>query len=186
MDVHAFSYPTTSLRMVDIAERLNAFMLEICSRQPRDCTVHLIGHSLGGLVIYRFLERFPRQPPGRVVFLGTPGVDSRAAWHAARIRWAARLLGRTVAEELFEHRERKWNNGRELGIIAGTHRMGLGQFLAHFDEDSDGTISVSETKLPGATDHITLPVSHMGMLLSARVAKQAGHFLEQGRFALGV
>jgi pimeloyl-ACP methyl ester carboxylesterase len=184
--VHPFSYPSSSMRMLDIAERLSAFMRELCARQPEDCTVHLIGHSLGGLVIYRFLERFPMQPPGRVVFLGTPSVDSRAASQAARLRWAAKLVGPSVAEELFEHRERRWNTGRELGIIAGTRAMGLGQFIAHFDEDCDGTIAVSETKLPGATDHITLPVSHMGMLLSAKVARQAGYFLEYGRFALGV
>ena len=39
--------------------------------------------------------------------------------------------------------------------------------------------------LAGATDHITLPVSHMGMLLSARVATEVGGFLEKGRFSLG-
>jgi len=36
----------------------------------------------------------------------------------------------------------------------------------------------------GATDHIVLPVSHLGMLLSARVARETGTFLTQGRFAL--
>lgn len=182
--VHPFRYPSSSLTMTDIAERLNAYMRELCARQAKNCTVHLIGHSLGGLVIYRFLERFPQQPSGRVVFLGTPCVDSRAASNAARMGWARRLIGPSVAEELFEHRERRWTVRRDLGIIAGTRPVGLGQFLAHFDEDCDGTIAVSETKLAGATDHITLPVSHMGMLLSARVARQTGLFLEQGRFAL--
>jgi hypothetical protein len=38
--------------------------------------------------------------------------------------------------------------------------------------------------MPGATDHIVLPVSHLGMLLSARVARQTGTFLTQGLFAL--
>jgi hypothetical protein len=38
--------------------------------------------------------------------------------------------------------------------------------------------------MPGAADHITLPVSHLGMLLSARVAHETGHFLTQGRFSL--
>jgi pimeloyl-ACP methyl ester carboxylesterase len=184
-EVHPFRYPSTTLRMLDIAERLDAFMRELCAGRPKGCTVHLMGHSLGGLVIYRFLERFPEQPKGRVVFLGTPSVASRAALHAARLRWAAQLIGTPVAEELFEHRERSWNAPRDLGIIAGTRRMGLGQFVAHFDEDCDGTIAVSETKLAGATDHLVLPVSHMGMLMSARVAREVGHFLEHGRFALG-
>jgi hypothetical protein len=61
--------------------------------------------------------------------------------------------------------------------------MGLGRFFARFDEDCDGTIGVSETKLPGHRAHLTLPVSHMGMLLSAAVAHQVGEFLERGRFS---
>jgi hypothetical protein len=38
--------------------------------------------------------------------------------------------------------------------------------------------------MPGATDHIVLPVSHLGMLLSARVAREVGLFLTQGHFSL--
>jgi len=36
--------------------------------------------------------------------------------------------------------------------------------------------------LPGATAHLVLPVSHLGMLVSARVARETGMFLQQGRF----
>jgi hypothetical protein len=43
---------------------------------------------------------------------------------------------------------------------------------------------VRETRLEGATDHLLLPVSHMGMLLSARVADECGRFLRDGRFSL--
>jgi pimeloyl-ACP methyl ester carboxylesterase len=177
--VHAFRYSSRSATMADITARLAAFVHAL-----GPTTLHLIGHSLGGLVIYRLLERYPLQPPGRVVFLGTPAVASRAAMHTARLRWAAPLVGRCVAEEFLTHRERRWEVARELGIIAGTRPVGLGQFIARFDEACDGTIAVSETRLAGATDHLALPVSHMGMLLSARVAREAGEFLRSGRFSL--
>jgi len=45
-----------------------------------------------------------------------------------------------------------------------------------------GVVTLAETRLPGATAHVTLPVSHTGMLLSARVAQEVGEFLEHGRF----
>ena len=77
---------------------------------------------------------------------------------------------------------REWRNERELGLIAGTRPIGLGRFFARFDEDCDGTIGVSETKLPGHSAHLTLPVSHMGMLTSRAVADQVGEFLSNGRF----
>jgi len=179
MDVHPFRYATASSTMTEITSRLQSFV-----RGLEASRLHFVGHSLGGLVIYRFLERYPKQPPGRVVFLGTPSVASRAAVQAAHIRLVASAMGRSVQDELLRPRDRRWKTDRELGIIAGTKALGVGQFLARFDEDCDGTIGVSETQLPGATDHITLPVSHLGMLVSSRVAKETGAFLQDGRFSI--
>jgi len=179
LQVCVFRYPSVAGTMADITERLQRFVSEL-----RPQRLHLVGHSLGGLVIYRFLERFPDQAPGRVVFLGTPCVASQAAVHAARLAPLARLIGRPVAEELLRPCDRRWAFDRELGIIAGTLSLGLGQLFARFHEPCDGTIAVSETRMPGATDHLTLPVSHMGMLVSARVAHETGTFLQQGRFSI--
>jgi pimeloyl-ACP methyl ester carboxylesterase len=177
--LHAFRYSAVGSGMSQISERLADFVRELAAPE-----VHFIGHSLGGLVIHRFLERFPAQPPGRVVFLGTPSVASRAAEHAGRFGPVAHLMGQSVAEELLQPHERRWTHPLPLGVIAGTQPIGLGQFLARFDEENDGTVAVSETRMPGASDHIVLPVSHLGMLLSARVAEETGRFLTQGRFSL--
>lgn len=177
--VHPFRYRTVAAPMAEVTERLAQFVQGLESP-----TVHFVGHSLGGLVIYRFLERYPQTRPGRVVFLGTPSVASRAAMGAGRLRWAVPLVGRCLAEELLAPHERRWSAAHDLGIIAGTRPVGLGQFVARFDEDSDGTVAVSETKLPGATDHIALRVSHMGLLLSARVALEAARFLRDGHFSI--
>jgi pimeloyl-ACP methyl ester carboxylesterase len=175
--LHSFRYYSSSSTMSDIIANLDAFV-----RALGATTVHFVGHSLGGLVIYRFLERFPEQPPGRAVFLGVPCVASRAAETVGRFAPAAQLMGPSVAEELLQPRARRWTHARPLGIVAGSQAFGLGQFLARFDEQSDGTIAVSETRMPGATDYLVLPVSHLGMLLSARVARQTGQFLSHGRF----
>jgi pimeloyl-ACP methyl ester carboxylesterase len=179
LTLHAFRFSAASSGMSRITASLASFVRELAAPQ-----VHFVGHSLGGLVIHRFLERFPEQPPGRVVFLGTPGVASRAAEHAGRFAPIAQLMGRSVAEELLQPRERLWRHTHPLGIVAGTQPLGLGQLLAHFQEDNDGTVAVSETRMPGATDHIALPVSHLGMLVSPRVAHETGHFLTQGHFSL--
>jgi pimeloyl-ACP methyl ester carboxylesterase len=179
LDVEVFSYPSVTAPMSEVTARLQAF---IQTRAPPQ--LHLIAHSLGGLVAYRFLERYPNQAPGRVVFMGTPAVASRAAVSVARARWGAALLGRCVAEELLSAHTRAWVAPRALGIIAGSRPAGLGRLVVGFSEPSDGTVAVSETRLPGATDHITLPVSHTGMLFSARVARAAGEFLTRGHFSL--
>jgi pimeloyl-ACP methyl ester carboxylesterase len=165
--------------MSDITARLEDFVRELDAP-----AVHFVGHSLGGLVIHRFFERFPGQPSGAVVFLGTPCVGSRAAERAGRFAPIAHLMGQSVTQELVQPSERRWTAPQPLGIIAGSQPLGLGQLLADFQEENDGTVAVSETRMPGATDHIVLPVSHLTMLLSARVAHETGLFLTQGRFSL--
>lgn len=179
LTLHAFRFSAASSGMGSITSRLAEFVRELAAPE-----VHFVGHSLGGLVIHRFLERFPEQPPGRVVFLGTPSVASRAAEHASRFAPIAHLMGQSVAEELLQPRERRWTHTHPLGIVAGTQPIGLGQLLAQFREDNDGTVAVTETRMPGATDHIVLPVSHLGMLVSTRVAHETGLFLTQGHFSL--
>jgi len=179
LTLHLLRYSAAHSSMSAITARLDSLVRALQAPQ-----VHFVGHSLGGLVIHRFLERFPDQPPGRVVFLGTPCVASRAAQRAGRFAPVAHLMGQSAAEELMQPRERRWAHARELGIIAGSAPIGVGQLLAGFAEENDGTVAVSETRMPGATDHIVLPVSHLGMLLSARVARETGSFLTHGRFGL--
>jgi pimeloyl-ACP methyl ester carboxylesterase len=178
LTLHPFRYSGASASMLAIAERLDRFVREL--EAPN---VHFVGHSLGGLVIHRFLERFPDQPQGRVVFLGTPCVASRAAQSAARFAPVVQLMGEAAAE-LLGPGERRWRHARPLGIVAGSQPLGMGHLLARFNEDNDGTVAVSETHMPGAADHIVLPVSHIGLLLSARVAREVGTFLREGRFSL--
>ena len=175
--MHVFRYSSVS-SMTEITTLLASFVRELQS--PALCWV---GHCLGGLVIYRFLERYPVQPPGRVVLLASPTMGSRSAACAGRIKVLARLMGKSITEELLRPRERRWGTGRDLGVIAGTRPLGLGQVVARFDENYDGTVGVSETRLPGATDHLVLPVSHHGMLFSARVALETGLFLQRGSFS---
>ena len=120
-----------------------------------------------------------------MVFLGVPAVASQTAVNVARRAWARTPLGRCIAEECLTERSRRWTANRELGIIAGTRAVGLGRLFVKFEGDSDGTVAVSETRLPGATDFVTLPVSHTGMMLSPRVAREAAAFFQTGRFPLG-
>jgi pimeloyl-ACP methyl ester carboxylesterase len=179
LTLEPFRYSAAFSSIRTTTERLAGFVEDL-----QASAVHFVGHSLGGLIIHRFLERFAPGSPGRVVFLGTPCVASRAAVNASRFAPVAHLMGQSVAEELLRHHERRWTQAQELGIVAGTQPLGVGQFLAQFDEPNDGTVAVSETRMPGATDHIVLPVSHLGMLMSARVAHETGLFLTHGRFSL--
>jgi pimeloyl-ACP methyl ester carboxylesterase len=178
---HRFSYPTVRGSMESTIGQLAEFVSRIDAEQ-----VHFVGHSFGGVVLCRYFQRHPCERPGRVVILGSPLTGSRSARSVARNALMRRMIGPLVNAELVNDCEpRSWACQNELGVIAGTSAMGLGRLFTKFDEDFDGTVGVSETKLPGHKAHLAMPVSHMGMLAHAGVARHVGCFLETGQFDAG-
>jgi pimeloyl-ACP methyl ester carboxylesterase len=174
---HAFHYPSVTASMPDILARLDEFIAPLQAD-----TLHFVGHSLGGIVVLRYLESHLGLPTGRAVLLGSPVGGSRAAQGLARWPIGATMLGRNIEAEVLNPQLRGWDGRRELGVIAGDLSLGLGRLMSDLGGPNDGTVSVAETELPGATDRIVLPISHSGMLLSAAVAHQVAHFLSNGRF----
>ena len=144
--------------------------------------VHLLGHSLGGLVALHAVDTREPLPAGRVVCLGSPLTGSASARELdqhAGLNW---MLGRS--RDMLRSGFDEWTGPREVGVIAGTKSMGLGSLLGTLPLPHDGTVSVAETRLPGITDHCSLPVTHSGMVLSSEVAAQSVAFLRHGRFSV--
>jgi pimeloyl-ACP methyl ester carboxylesterase len=175
---HTFAYPTLHGDLADVAADLGRF----AARVAGDRRVHLIGHSLGGALVYRALNDGALPTDGKAVLIGSPLNGSRAARDASRWPMLQPLLGPHVLREFAAPCERCHTGPGALGAIAGTRRIGIGQYFARFDEDNDGTVGVSETIIPGLADHLVLPHSHMGLLFADDVAQQVAHFLREGRF----
>jgi pimeloyl-ACP methyl ester carboxylesterase len=144
--------------------------------------VRFVGHSLGGLVVLRYLETHPDVDVGPVVLLGSPVAGSRAASGLARLPGAEWLLGGIASHELLTTGARVWRRSTPLGVIAGDVPLGFGRLIAELPLPHDGAVSVAETQLPGACEHRVLPVNHMGLLASAQVAQATAAFLRDGRF----
>ncbi len=140
----------------------------------------LVGHSLGGLVALQALRLRPDLPVTRVVCLGTPLRGSGAARGLAGHGWTALALGRSAG--LLQAGFDRWEGKARVGMIAGNVPHGLGRYFARFDGDSDGTVAVAETRLPGLSDHCVVACSHSGLVFSAEAARQAVHFLKHGGF----
>jgi pimeloyl-ACP methyl ester carboxylesterase len=178
-EARTFSYPSVAADATTNARALAKYLTAIGAD-----TLHLVGHSLGGLVILKLFEEdaLARLPRGRIVLLGPPVRGSRSAQNLARLPFGRKIMGLGVGEELLASRERRWNRARELGVIAGDLGFGLGRLVGTLGGPSDGTILVEETELDGTADRVVLRVSHTGMLFSAAVARAAGAFLCTGRF----
>jgi pimeloyl-ACP methyl ester carboxylesterase len=173
-----FSYRSVTAPLQNHIDGLHSFI----QRLNTDL-MHLVCHSLGGVIAYRMLESATDLPPGRAVFMGSPLQGSAAAHVLARYALGRMVIGHAAREALLEPRLQSWDGRRDIGIIAGSSHLGLGRLISpELGEDSDGTVRIAETLLEGARDHITLPVTHTGMVLSRAVAMQAVHFLRTGRF----
>jgi pimeloyl-ACP methyl ester carboxylesterase len=174
---HHFSYPSVVGTLATCAAALAEYVDGV-----RGDTVHLVGHSLGGVLIRAMLESHIPTRIGRVVCLGAPLRGSRTAARLARWPGGGRLIGRCLAEVNACGGYDAWRAGVEAGSIAGSMPFGVGRLLGPFREPNDGTVAVAETEIAGLADHIVLPVSHVALLWSQRVAAQTAHFLEHGRF----
>ncbi|HEV2620632.1 MAG TPA: alpha/beta fold hydrolase [Frateuria sp.] len=174
--VDRFDYMSVVATQERIVERLHAHMQRYGSGP-----VHLVGHSLGGLLALQACREAAGLPPGRIVCLGSPLKGSAAARGFAGFgQGGEALLGHS--RELLEHGLERWEGEREVGMIAGRVPIGLGAMLAHMEGAHDGTVAVAETQLPGLADHCVIETSHTGLLLSAEAARQVAHFLREGRF----
>jgi len=176
-----FSYPSIRGTLDENALSLAAFIKE----QEFD-NVHLVGHSLGGVVSLRMLALEPEAPVERIVCLGSPLCGSRAASHLNQTDWGNTILGKSVTGGVVDDSANQWARdvcaSRDIGVIAGTVPVGVGQLLTSFEGDNDGTVAVSETQLPGIKDHICMPVNHKGLVVSNNVIDQAAAFLKRGEF----
>ena len=109
--LRVFPYSSMAEPMDRVARRCARHALQLAQRT--EGPVHLLGHSLGGIVIYRMFETGLLTPDRfsgdfcRVVFMGTPARGSRTARVLARIR-----CGQPAAWP-------RWRKGSAAGV-AGT------------------------------------------------------------------
>lgn len=179
--VHRFDYMSVAMTQERILGRLHERMRELESEAS---AVHLVGHSLGGLLALRACEGAEALPAGRIVCLGSPLLGSAAARAFAGIggRGSEALLGHNRA--LLEHGFERWAGSREVGVIAGRMAVGLGMMLGPLDGENDGTVAVAETRLPGLADHCVVEANHTGLLFSNVTAERIDQFLRDGRFGV--
>jgi hypothetical protein len=175
-EVRFFRYPTrhplapSALRLGEMLKRLGP------------APVHLVGHSLGGLLLCHLAAQGGLPQNGRVLMLGTPLAPSHAAQAFGRWKLGRWMLGAHTHKALLGVHP-PWPAGRQLGLIAGVRGIGLGTLVAGgLPRPHDGTVCVDETLMPEVAHHLLVPHSHFGMLWAREVHAQVLHFLRAGSF----
>ncbi len=149
-------------------------------------TLHFVVHSMGGLIVRRYLARTRPSNLGRVVMIATPNHGSEVADRTRKVSLVRAMIGINLAY-LGTGPDARWRLlpaavDYPVGVIAGSRPLNpLG--LRFLPRPHDGTVSVASTHLAGEADHIVLPASHTGLLFRAETARQALAFLQSGRFS---
>jgi pimeloyl-ACP methyl ester carboxylesterase len=173
-----FGYRSVRATLEANADALVAFC------RGRAGPLDFVAHSLGGAIVATALERAPDVVAHRCVLIGTPFAECHAGRRLARYPGGATILGRSLPRWLAQTRP-ALGSRCEVGVIAGSMRAGLGCLVAtDLPRPNDGVIALEETAVPAMRDRIVLPVSHTAMMFSARVAREAGLFLRDGRFSV--
>lgn len=174
--VRRFAYASWRDDLATNVAALTDFLAETPGRR-----IHLVGHSLGGLLILQLLAAGAPARLGRAVLLGAPTLGSHSAARLRAWSWGRWLLGRSLAD--WEGAARPVGPATaDIGVIAGYRSCGLGRLLGGLEKPNDGVVALGETRWPAAADFIAVEVSHSGMLLSAACASQVAQFLANGRF----
>ena len=176
-DTVIFSYPSMRDSLSQNALSLSRFVSGIAATR-----IHLVGHSLGGLLALQMLSEHSEPRIGRVILMGSPYHASYAAMKLARIAPGRWLIGSSMRQWLMRREGGASIQHHEIGSIAGRMSVGIGKLLGGLPAPNDGVVNVEETRLPIASDWIVININHAGMLFSRKVVCQVCAFLRQGYF----
>lgn len=181
--VLTFRYRMVTRSLEFNRRRLAAFI----GRNRRQITgpLYLIGHSLGGVLSLQTLRRYPDLPVSKVICLGSPLVDTSAGRFLHQAASGRALLGKTLPEAVFEQPLGRWDGPQSVGVIAGTRGLGVGRYVMDLPVPNDGVVALQETRLPGVSDRLELPLGHTRLVMSGEVADQCHAFFQQGSFNRG-
>lgn len=176
-----YGYPSTSLTIAEIAMEHVPNAIAQCGNPEK---VNFVTHSLGGIVLRKYLSQKILYNLGRVVMLGPPNKGSEVVDNLKNIP-GYKLINGPAGLELGTGDDSVPNKlgpvTYPVGIIAGSSTFNplLSQMLPNPD---DGKVSVESTKVEGMAEHIVLPVTHTFMMKNNAVIEQVITFLKTGKF----
>lgn len=178
--VFALSYPSTRHGLPTLTAMLQPRIAAIARATAGN--LHVVGHSMGGLLARSLIVDARPERLGRLVMLGPPNRGSEIADRLSPVGLYRRLLG-PAALSLGTTTVPVWPDPEyPVGVIAGTRSIDPIGWLM-LPRPNDGRVSVARTRIPGLQGHLVLPVSHALMMNHPIVIAQTARFLATGAFA---
>ena len=185
-----FEYASSRKLVADHAQALRSVIDQL---GPDVTEINFVGHSLGNIVLRHYLQATTDPKSGlqgdqrirRTVMIGPPNQGSRMA-RLLKASLLFKAIGGASGAQLsigWEQLEAELATPKhEFGIISGGQADD--QRISNFvlSGKDDFTVSVDETKLVGAKDHLIRPLLHGTMMNQPIVMESTLRFLQNGYF----
>ncbi len=167
--VYRFGYKTTT-RPIDFnMQKLTAFV-----NSRKENTVHLVVHSMGGILSMRSLPKIRKT--GKLVMLGSPINGSTVAREMGKKKWTSWMLKH--ATEPLENGVVNPTAFRNSLMIAGTsNSLGIARLVTKLPEPNDGTVALIDTQAYWINIHTTENTNHFRMLFHKKIKNTIIEFL---------
>jgi len=177
-----FEYPSTRVPIAQSAEYLHS-MIESLTDVSK---ISFVVHSMGGLVVRRYLQEHSDPRIHRMVMLGTPNNGAELADMLKRNILFRAVYG-PAGQELVTDPDGTIGTLPipvfEFGVIAGGKGDEQG-FNPLLPGDDDGTVTIRSARLSGAADFLRVPKLHSLLMSDANAIAAIKCFLEHGRFSM--
>jgi pimeloyl-ACP methyl ester carboxylesterase len=177
-------YPSTQEEIPELVQGYLLKSYEECA-QTGAKKIHLVSHSMGGILIRQFLQSHSLPAGSRVVMLSPPNQGSELSekfgeswWY----QWAVGPAGVSLSANQGGIISKLREIAEPVGIIAAYRDWSVwpNAWLPH---PNDGTVSVESMKLAEMDDFILVNSGHALMRFNDEVQSQIRQFLAVGEFA---
>ena len=180
-EVFNLDYPSTDHPLEELIDHVQ---MQIAEKADVSRPLHMVGYSMGGIVIRALLNKHRPENLGRVVQLASPNKGSEVA-DFIKDNWLYEKVYGPAGQQLTT--DQTGLGGLlgtvdyELGVVAGNASIDPVS-SAIIPGDDDGKVSVESTKVAGMKDHVVVSATHTFFPGNKTVQRQALEFLQNGKF----
>lgn len=181
-DVVNIHYPSRKYRIEKLIDLIHPEIVAAQKLQPEK--IHMIGHSMGNLLIRAYINKYKPQKLGNVVMLAPPNHGSEVAdfWmNIGLYKWIFGPAGQQLGTDQTDLLPILGEVDYTVGVIAADwNNDPISAFM--LPKGNDGKVSIASTKLAQQTDHIVMHGTHSFLMYQQKVIDQAIYFLQNSQF----